>query len=388
VFGARGGTDFCDNAKYLYLWVVANDPSIRAVWLTKNDAVVETLQTQGYEAYHVHSLRGRYYTLRAGVVFVTQGLRDVFMGGTAGATLIQLWHGLPLKTIAWDAEWSDQPWPVRRCHRYMAREIDLVTAPSTEAIGPLSSGLGIGPKRFVVTGYPRTDTFADDIEGAGLTVDDTIIEEIETQAADHQLVFYLPTYRPDGESFINALEVATVGETLAAQDAHLYVKAHPYEPLQAAESHPHVHWLPSSVDPYLVLPHADVLVTDYSSVSFDYLLTDRPIVYFPYDQSTYTNRRGLYFEYDSVTPGWMATDSATLCTALGDALDAAADGNDPYAADRRRLRCRLSPVVAGAASRVVYKNVAALVFDTSRPVDRSGRETEPVGCGPITIRIQ
>ncbi|MFW5978141.1 MAG: CDP-glycerol glycerophosphotransferase family protein [Halohasta sp.] len=365
VFGARGGEAFCDNAKYLFLWVAANDPSIRPVWLSTNDTVVETLQTHGYEAYHARSLWGRYYTLRAGVVFVTQGFRDVFMGGAAGATLVQLWHGLPLKTVAWDAEWPAQPWPVRQCHRYMAGEIDLVTAPSSAAIEPLSSGLGIDPDRFVVTGYPRTDTFVTEIEGTELTADESLVETIEERATDHPLVFYLPTYRAEGDSFVEAFDVSAVGETLAAHDAHLYVKAHPYEPVSAAERHPRVHWLPPSVDPYLVLPHADVLLTDYSSVAFDYLRLDRPMVFFPYDLEAYTARRALYFEYEAVTPGAIATDSAALRSALDGALAATAGGTDPFAADRRHLRDRLYATPPGDASRRVYEAVSALVFEGS-----------------------
>lgn len=363
VFGARGGTGFVDNAKYLYLWVAANEPSIRPVWLSTDDDVVEALQQQGYEAYHAHSLRGRLLTLRAGVVFVTQGLRDLHMGSTAGATLVQLWHGLPLKTVAWDAEWPAQPWPVRRCHSYMGDEIDLVTAPSTAAIEPLSSGLGIDRDRFVVTGYPRTDVFADGIEGARLTVDDSLLDRIESRAAASDLVFYLPTYRSAGDSFIEAFDTAAIGDLLDARGAHLYVKAHPDEPVTAAEDHPRVHWLPASVDPYLVLPHADVLVTDYSSVFFDYLAADRPIVYFAYDQSTYTAARGFYFEYESVTPGPIATDVDELRAALEGALAAAAGGPDHYAAERRQLRERFCPVSPGTASKRVSEAVSRLVFD-------------------------
>ena len=364
-FGAHGGSGFVDNAKYLYLWVAANEPAIRPVWLSTDDAVVETLQQQGYEAYHAHSLRGRLLTLRAGVVFVTQGLRDLHMGATAGATLVQLWHGLPLKTIAWDAEWPDQPWPVRRCHSYMADEIDLVTAPSTAAIEPLSSGLGIDRERFVVTGYPRTDVFASGIEGARLTVDESLIDHIESQAADSDLVFYLPTYRGADDSFVEAFDAAAVGDLLEARGAHLYIKAHPDEPVTAAEDHPRVHWLPASVDPYLVLPHADVLVTDYSSVFFDYLAADRPIVYFAYDQSSYSAARGFYFDYESVTPGPIATDMDELRTALDEALDAVAGGSDPYAAERRALRERFCPVPPGTASKRVFEAVSGLVFDDS-----------------------
>ena len=363
VFGARGGTGFVDNAKYLYLWVAANEPSIRPVWLSKDEVVVETLQQQGYEAYHAHSLRGRLLTLRAGVVFVTQGLRDLHMGSTAGATLVQLWHGLPLKTVAWDAEWPDQPWLVQRCHTYMADEIDLVTAPSTAAIGPLSSGLGIDPDRFVVTGYPRTDVFADGIEDARLTVDDALLDRIESRAVDSDLVFYLPTYRGGDASFIRAFDTEAVGDLLEARDAHLCIKAHPDEPVTAAEDHPRVHWLPASVDPYLVLPHADVLITDYSSVAFDYLAVDRPIVYFAYDQSSYTAARGFYFEYESVTPGPIATDTDELRAALGAVLDAAAGGSDPYTTERRRLSQRFCPVPPGTASKRVYEAVGRLVFD-------------------------
>jgi len=375
VFGARGGTGFVDNAKYLFLWIAANEPAIRPVWLSKNEAVVDTLQQQGYEAYHAHSLRGRLLTLRAGVVFVTQGLRDVHMGSTAGARLVQLWHGLPLKTVAWDAEWPDQPWPVRRCHAYMADEIDLVTAPSTEAIEPLSSGLGIDPDRFVVTGYPRTDVFADDIEGATLTVDESLVDRIKSQATDSELVFYLPTYRGADDSFVDAFDTAAVGDLLAAREAHLYVKAHPDEPVTAAEDHPRIHWLPASVDPYLVLPHADVLVTDYSSVYFDYLAVDRPVVFFPYDRSSYTERRGFYFAYESITPGPVATDVDELLVALTEALDAAAGGEDSYAADRRELRTRFCPVPPGTASRAVYDAVSRLVFADSQASTRSAHRT-------------
>jgi CDP-glycerol glycerophosphotransferase (TagB/SpsB family) len=376
VFGARGGSDFVDNSKYLYLWVTANDPSIRAVWLTKNEAIAKKLQEQGYEAYHAHSLRGRLLTLRAGVVFVTQGLRDLHMGSTAGATLVQLWHGLPLKTIAWDAEWADQPWPIRQCHQYMANEIDLVTAPSTAAIEPLASGLGIDPDRFVVTGYPRTDVFNNVVEDAALTVDADLIERIETQASDSSIVFYLPTYRSDGESFVESFDADAVGTALADHEAQLYVKAHPHEPVTNAASHPRIHWLPASVDPYLVLPHADVLLTDYSSVFFDYLAVDRPIVFFAYDRESYTATRGFYFDYESVTPGEIVTDADAVPAALADALTAATGGDDPYAVDRQQLRESFCTAPSDNASQAVYATVTALLSDAFRPITTASADKQ------------
>ncbi len=356
VFGARGGNEFCDNAKYLFLWVAANDPDIRPVWLTHSDAVVRQLQDNGYEAYRAFSLRGIVLSLRAGVVCVTQGLRDVNMGCVAGATLVQLWHGIPLKTIAWDAEWPTQPWLVQRCHREMADEIDLVTTPSAAAIEPLSSGLGVDADRFVVTGYPRNDALVSSIEGAHIGAEKAARESIRSASRHSRIILYLPTYRETGESFVDQLDFEMLNAQLVEDGAQLYIKAHPAEPVENTDcAQSNIHWLPAAVEPYAVLPDADVLVTDYSSVYFDFLQLDRPIVFFPYDLAAYTDTRGLYFEYESVTPGPTVTDCAELRTALSEAVAAADGETDPYAADRRRLRGRFCPIPVGTASATVYR---------------------------------
>ena len=52
-----------------------------------------------------------------------------------------------------------------------------------------------------------------------------------------------------------------------------------------------------------VLGIFDLLVTDYSSIYIDYLLTEKPIVFLPYDKEQYLEGRGMNFGYDEVTPG-------------------------------------------------------------------------------------
>ena len=50
--------------------------------------------------------------------------------------------------------------------------------------------------------------------------------------------------------------------------------------------------------------HCDLLITDYSSIFFDFLLLDRPIVFFPYDLEQYLSQdRAMYFDYEIMTPG-------------------------------------------------------------------------------------
>jgi CDP-glycerol glycerophosphotransferase (TagB/SpsB family) len=358
VFGARGGSAFVDNAKYLYLWVNANEPSVRAIWLTKRSDVARTLQRHGYEAYTVSSLRGIALSLRAGVVFVTQGLRDVNMGCSGGAALVQLWHGIPLKTVGWDAERSENPGPIRYVHRYVDERMDLVTVPTEATIEPLSSGLGIDPDRFVATGYPRNDSLAEPIAGQTIGVDESVVAEIEARASEGAVILYLPTFRDDGESFVEWLDVERVGALLGERDAHMFVKPHPDEPVSSDDAvHPRIHWIPSTVEPYPILPHADVLLTDYSSIFFDYLHLDRPIVFFPYDFRRYVEKRGLYFGYDAVTPGPKATDAAELLDHLGAAIDSIGDADDPYAEDRARIRERFCAPTAGDGAASVCRAV-------------------------------
>jgi len=67
------------------------------------------------------------------------------------------------------------------------------------------------------------------------------------------------------------------------------------------------------LDLYQVLPYTDVLITDYSSIYFDYLLLDKPIIFTPSDIEDYSRNRGLLLEpYDYWTPGPKCYDQDTL----------------------------------------------------------------------------
>ena len=73
----------------------------------------------------------------------------------------------------------------------------------------------------------------------------------------------------------------------------------------------------ADTDPYVFLKHADVLVTDYSSIYFDYILTGKPIIFFDYDLKEYLHdSREMYFDYNSVTPGDKAENYSELKLSL------------------------------------------------------------------------
>ncbi|NEU56301.1 CDP-glycerol glycerophosphotransferase family protein [Halorussus sp. MSC15.2] len=346
-FGARGGTAFADNAKYLYLHVAARHPEIRAVWLSKDPEVVRELQAEGFEAYHCYSPRGLLLTLRAGAVFLTQGHRDLAMPFVAGALTVLLWHGLPLKRISWDAEFRHRPAPVRRTQARLSGEFDLLTIPGEGAADVFASGLRIDRERMVATGYPRNDALFAEIPGERVGTDAAALDRVrdlaegrDAESADSpSLVCYLPTFREwTDESVADRLDFTALDAFLAERDATLVVKTHPRDSLDLPEGLSRVVQLPEATDVYPLLRYADALVTDYSSLYFDYLLLDRPVVFYPYDLDEYRARRGFYFDYESVTPGTVARTFDGLLAGLDRALDPADDRDAPR---REAVRTRL-----------------------------------------------
>ena len=75
--------------------------------------------------------------------------------------------------------------------------------------------------------------------------------------------------------------------------------------------------LDNESDMYPLFAKVDLLVTDYSSIFFDFLLTNKPVLFFPYDKVTYlTKDRSMYDDYDLVTPGYKAYNFEELYTKL------------------------------------------------------------------------
>ena len=57
---------------------------------------------------------------------------------------------------------------------------------------------------------------------------------------------------------------------------------------------------------------ADIMITDYSSVAFEYALLERPLIFFAYDLDEYLDERGLYYEFDEITPGPIVTTNSEI----------------------------------------------------------------------------
>ena len=337
VFGAKGGAGFADNSKYLFVYTATERSHLRAVWLSRNDRVIEELQARGYEAYHADSVRGIALNLRAGVAFVSHGLADVNKWCCGGATTVSLWHGVGLKKVGWDYGFkTDRPsvWLRRYLVWRLFTQPDWVVVTSEAMVEPFASAFLKPPERMLVTGYPRNDALTGALSTTEFETDD-IYERCERLYENSTVLVYTPTYREETDQYVrDHLDLAALDRRLAELDAYLVVKLHPWEAMDVGpDEFARIVPMSSELDVYPLLRYTDALITDYSSIYFDYLLLDRPIVFYPFDLAEYRAAREFYLDYERVTPGPVATDFDELVASIETLFE-----DDTFADDRQRVR--------------------------------------------------
>ena len=342
LFGSTFGNRFADNPKYFYLYCNQfhkdrKNGGIRAVWITKQKEIVKLLRKNGYEVYYRYSLKGIWCCLRGKVYIFDNYSKDISFWLSGGAVKINLWHGIPLKKIQKDncfdqvrnsKKWSDRwRYALRRMTDEKPSHYILTT--SKKLISIFSSAFGT--KRVLTSGYPRNDSLLSEkisnLKTKQEIQDEKRLFKIYQQEKFEKIIFYMPTFRDSEEKFFHIISFERLNRYLLENKYLLCVKLHPKSKLEKKfhelekEKSPII-VLHSEDDPYIFLKKADMLITDYSSIFFDYLYLNRPLVFFDYDKEEYlTHSRKFYFDYNKITPGKKAETMEELFAAINQGFE-------------------------------------------------------------------
>ncbi|HPU12897.1 MAG TPA: CDP-glycerol glycerophosphotransferase family protein [Aeromicrobium sp.] len=260
-----------------------------------------------------------------------------------GQRYLQAWHGTPLKRIANDIV---KPQLSAGYTAAMGREVqawEALLAQNEFAAVVLPKAFGF-ERRTIVEGYPRNDA---------LVADPGLRERtrVALGLGNELVVLYAPTWRDsardaDGRrAFVSHLDTsrlhAELGATVLVRShsntaaARGSIKA---DGVVDVTAHP---------DITALMAAADVLVTDYSSVMFDFAVTERPQVFLVPDVEQYRDvDRGFYLDLDQIAPGPLVTTTDELIEALR-------DPGAGYAAPRSAFRHEFAPKDDGHAARRV-----------------------------------
>ena len=317
VFGSGTGMNFSDNAKYLFLYC-SSENEINCYWITKNKVLVENLRNDGLKAYYKYSIMGLWLSISSKVYIYDSRTGCINHFTSAGAYKVSLWHGSPLKTIDRDITVKNNAFYIGNhtwgLKRYLVRIImpewfvvaDLMIATSDKVKGYFNSAFG--SKKIEVTGYPRNDIISNpNLYRKYLMFEQNIIHSLSTK----KTILYAPTFR-DTDRFEREtpIEWERLNNLLKKNDTTFLIKLHKHDySMIMKENYSHIRVLDNESDMYPLFSKVDLLITDYSSIFFDFLLTDKPVLFYPYDIEDYlTMDRSMYDEYETVTPGHKAYD--------------------------------------------------------------------------------
>ncbi|WP_217183462.1 CDP-glycerol glycerophosphotransferase family protein [Streptomyces sp. AC495_CC817] len=257
-----------------------------------------------------------------------------------GQRVLQTWHGTPLKRLALHRPGFDP----RRMAAVVkeSRRWDVLLAQNTYSERILRKAYAFFGRRIWVEGYPRNDAL--------VTGDPAAIRSALGISADERVLLYAPTWRDDRKEMVDFIDP----ETLARDaDAVVLVRGHSRTLGEGRDRDgARVIDVTGYPETAQLLLAADALITDYSSVMFDFSVTGKPMYFLVPDLAHYRGQlRGFYFDLESRAPGPLVHTQDELVAALSDA-----DGASAYASRYAAWRAQFNRRDDGnAAVRVVER---------------------------------
>lgn len=222
--------------------------------------------------------------------------------------VVQLWHGCGAFK-KWGMSTADLIFGGSReeiLRHPFYENLSLVTVSSPEVVWAYEEAMVLQSEPGLVqpTGVSRTDVFFDD---EYLRSSCSKIRQLVPTAAGKKIIVYAPTFRgrvaqAQGP---NALDLIKMKALLG--DSHiLLIKHHPFvkkRPSIPEECSGFAFDVSDRIGINELLCGADLVISDYSSLVFEYSLFERPMIFFAYDREDYADWRGFYYDYEELAPG-------------------------------------------------------------------------------------
>lgn len=268
-----------------------------------------------------------------------------------GQTYLQTWHGTPLKRLVHDIP----PGSLTKSYLdTMGREAaawDYLISPSEFCTEVLPRAFGYKGE-VLETGYPRNDRLKTHTAEERLR----LREALGVTDPKTVLVMYAPTWRDykrtatgnwDLVSYMDPNIKLPAGYRMMFRG---HTNTHAIDSSKTAGSAIDVTRYPDVTELYIA---ADVLVTDYSSVMFDFSVTGKPIIFLAPDLDRYRAERGFYFDFEAEAPGPILTTDTAVIETLGKLPETAKRFQSAY----KHWQARFNALEDGGASKRVVRAV-------------------------------
>ena len=332
LFSSTDNSHYNYNSRYLFEYVKENLPEITPLFVINDPELRNSLSSKYGKQYFIEteSIQGIRQALSAGVWFTSAGLPAYGTGLHKKRLIINPWHGVPLKKIALlDPN-------LKKAARIYFKKIfsenyTCILTTSHELIPLMARSFAVSEDKIKVWGQPRNDGLFQKNDCR------EILGQLFPDLPEYtKTVLYAPTFRDYGQVQLfpfKDFDQKQLEAFLDEKNMLLFIRTHVAEQGSAAPYlGKRIRFLGNeqAEDVTGILNIFDCLITDYSSIYIDYLLTDKPMIFLPYDRQQYLDGRGMNFDYDDVTPG-------PKPETFNDFLDALSPKEDFWKSERTRV---------------------------------------------------
>lgn len=300
VFGSWRGIDFSDNSKYFYIYLKKKKSKKRLVIITKNKKVLEKLKKEKHEAYMAYSIKGLWSAARAGIIFITHSVQEDInlMSVSGGTRVVQLFHAVPIKNTPRFLNNTKNLLLLYLINLFYNAshvfypKISFCIVASHVSDSFFSSFFSLPEDNIVVTGYPRNDILLTRVK----------MPLSKNLKSYKKYLLYAPTHRAFNQQspFYKLEFLKKLDHYLLRKNFLLIIKDHPaLAPNESMlkEYKNIINFNSLGYDTQEILSFTDILIADYSSIISDFILTGKPIIFYPYDFKAFDKNPGLLFDY-------------------------------------------------------------------------------------------
>lgn len=322
VFESFGGKNYSDSPKYIYEYMQKNYPKLNYIWVFNNpdkNVIIgnaEKVKKGSKEYYEAYS-KAKFW--------VTNARLPLYLNKKENQIYIQTWHGTPLKRLANDMKVVRMPGTTTANYKknFYAETSrwDYLVSPNRYSSNIFKTAFWMDEERTWEIGYPRNDVLVN------RSNDQEYINQIKKDLnlpEDKKVIMYAPTWRDDEfvkkGQYLFDLKInlenlqKELGENYVILLRMHYLIANALDLNGYEDFAIDVSNYSDISELYLI---SDALITDYSSVMFDFGILKRPQYFFAYDIEKYDKGlRGFYMDYMNDLPGEIITDEFKLAEEL------------------------------------------------------------------------
>jgi CDP-glycerol glycerophosphotransferase len=281
LISSNGGKFLSGNAKYLFDYL-SKDPRLKVKFVNNS------CDERSEDNISLKTFTGLIFFLQAKYLIGTHGQGDFFYPFSSKKIYVQTWHGTPIKKMGFcDVSCNSQ---AQNKIRQEFRKVNFFLSPSEFVTSLFIRCFGLAEEQILHIGNPRNDHLLSQNSTGTLA----------KRFGVSKVILYAPTFRDwtEVEWFpFKDFSFEDLNTTLEKLDAVILVRGHVNDKSECLQVQRIVNFgFDECVDINEVLGEIDLLITDYSSIYFDYLLVNKPSVFIMYDKATYEQKRGFLFE--------------------------------------------------------------------------------------------